>query len=205
VRARVPRPTMPAAVAARAGDGSPAAIAAKPVPGDEEAGSVADAWPVAPGMATEVNGPAVGATRWASAEATGAAIVVTVPPGNVLLEPGVLTVLPGAVPVLPGEVPVPPAAVPVLPGAEPVLPGEEPVVPGAVPVPPGAVPVPPGVVTVPPGAVPVPPGVVTVLPGGVTTACTVPSSWLTTEVTEVVRPPTVLVAVVTMVWVVPSS
>lgn len=59
----MPSPTTPAAVAARAaGDGSPAAMAAKPVPAGALAAD-AEGWSVVPGVASEVTVPAAEANR----------------------------------------------------------------------------------------------------------------------------------------------
>jgi len=115
---------MPAAVTARAArDGSPAAIAARPVPGEAVASDVADGWSVALGC--DVTEPAPGARKWARAEAVGVPVAVMVLPGEVPPPPGVVAVRvpPDAVLMLPVEELVPPAAMPAPPGAVPTLPG----------------------------------------------------------------------------------
>lgn len=170
---------MPAAVTARAArDGSPAAIAARPAPGEAVASDVADGWSVTLGC--DVTEPAAGARKWARAEAVGVVVAVVV---------------------LPGEVPPPPGvvAVPVPPGAVFVLPVEELVPPAAMPAPPGAVPTLPGGVTtawavasrwlsteVADVVMPL-----TVLVAVVTTGWVVPSSWVSAEVAGAVMLPTV--------------
>ncbi len=173
----MPRPTRPAAVAARAaGDGSPAAIAARPVLGEAAAADVAGGWTVAPGR--EVTAP--GARKWARADAAGVVIAVVVLPGRVPLTPGLVAVLPGVAPELPGGVPVPP-------GTLPVPPGEEPVPPDAVAATPGGVTTPWAVpsiwLTTEVADVVIP---LTVLVAVVTIAWVVPSSGVTTEVTGAV-------------------
>jgi hypothetical protein len=174
---------MPAAVAARAaGDGRPAAIAARPVPDEAAAADVAGGWSVAPGR--EVTAP--GARKRARTEAAAVVLAAMVLPGR--MTPRMVAVLPGAAPVPLGAMPPLPVVAPVPLGGVPVPPGEVPVLPGALLV--------PGEDPVPPGAVPA--------PGGVTTAWAVPSTWLSTEVADVVVPLTELVAVVTIAWVVPG-
>jgi hypothetical protein len=84
------------------------------------------------------------------------------------------------------------AEVTALPGEVTLLAGVVALVPGEVVVVPGEVPVPPG------GVVPVP-------PGDGATAWPVLSTGATAEVTGVVTPLTVLVAVVTTAWPVPST
>jgi hypothetical protein len=110
------------------------------------------------------------ARRWARAEVAAAVRAVTAPLAEVTALPGEVTLLAGAVALVPG-------AVALVPGAVVVVPGEAVVVPGEVPVPPG-------------GVVPVPP-----VDGA--TAWPVFSTGVRAEVTGVVMPLTVLVAVVT--------